>query len=144
MREISSFSLERHAGAYETWPQRSRLIREGRVLNLALPGYALLRQYETVAGYLFVTDNECPFEESTHIILVDTRVRRVLSCRWFIGWYTSCLLDAFFWRGERAFSAVISGVRYDFVLRSFSIPYLYPKIECTRSSGESSAENRLL
>lgn len=133
MREITEFSLERHAGEYATWPLRSRLIRNGAMQDLTLPGYDLLRQYETVAGYLFVTDYDCPFEEMTHFVLVDANLSRVLCDRSF-GWmYASFWLDELFWHDERHFSAVLSHYRYDFAFRSFSIPLLLPRIKLIRA-----------
>lgn len=128
MRATTTFSLERHAGEYATWPPRSRLIHDGAVLPLTLPGYTLLRQYAAVDGYLFVTDYDCPFEEKTCFILVDKSLNRILSERGF-GWiYASFCLDDLFWRDERNFTAVISREPFLFTIRRVSIPYLYPKL----------------
>ncbi len=128
MREINAFSLERHSGEYQTWPLRSRLIQDGTPQALTLPGYCLLRQYATPDGYLFVTDYDCPFEEMTNFILVDKGIRRVLCERGIGRMYTSYSLDDLFWRDERNFTAILSGERFVFTIRSFHIPHLYPKL----------------
>ena len=128
MREITDFSLERHAGEYETWPGRSRLLRDGVPLSLTLPGYTLLRQYRTVDGYLFVTDYDCPYEEVVNFILTDKKLGRILGER-SVGWmYASFWLDDLFWQDERNFAAVLSGKTVHFTIRKFSIPYLRPKL----------------
>ena len=128
MREVTQFSLENHAGEYETWPLRSRLICGKRLLPLTLPGFSLLRQYSTIDGYLFVTDYDCQFEEKTNFILVNKDYDRILCERGIGGPYTSCLLDDLSWHDERHFIAMISGEHIFFSIRSFSIPYLYPKL----------------
>lgn len=35
-----------------------------------MKGYELLCQFETAAGYLLVTDYDCPFEEAVNFVLV--------------------------------------------------------------------------
>lgn len=128
MHESKQFSLERHTGEYRTWPLCSRLIQDGITLNLTLPGYDLLRQYETVDDYLFVTDYDCPFEEITNFILVDKACRRIL-CKRSFGWmYATFLLDDLFWQDERHFTAIISGHPFQFTIRKYFVPFLYPKL----------------
>lgn len=134
MREISTFSLERHVGEYSTWPQRSRLIQKGTKLALTLPGYDLIRQYDTVNGYLFVTDYDCPFEEATCFILVDKKIRRILSERSFSGMYADYWLQDLIWQGERNFTAILSAEAVAFTIRSLYIPYIYPKLGVRRKS----------
>lgn len=128
MQEVSNFSLERHAGEYETWPLRSRLIRDGVSLGITLPGYDLLRQYEAIDSYLFVTDHDCPFEESTCFILVDKALKRILSERSLGAWYSSYWLKELFWEDERHFTAMISQLPFRFTIRKWYIPWLRPKL----------------
>ena len=40
-----------------------------------LPGYTLLHQFLLDDGYLVVTDYDCPFEECTNFILLDTKFK---------------------------------------------------------------------
>lgn len=128
VRKINIFSLQRHVGKDETWPLRSRLLRDGTPLPITLPGYCLLRQYETVDGYLFVTDYDCIFEEATSFILVDKECKWRLSEHTFGHMYASYLLDDISWQDERHFTAIISGVPVKHTIRRFSIPFLYPKM----------------
>ncbi|MDR3629516.1 MAG: hypothetical protein P4L42_04200 [Desulfocapsaceae bacterium] len=128
MDPINTFSLERHAGEYHTWPPRSRLIHNGIILDLSLPGYDLIRQYDTIDGFLFVTDYDSPYGEATNFIFVDKRVERVLSERSFGGMYASFWLEDLFWHDARNFTALLSGCEYVFTIRSFFIPYFYPKL----------------
>ena len=136
MQEINCFSLEGHTGEYETWPLRSRLFRGGTVLPLTLPGYSLLRQYATVEGYLLVTDYDCPYEEETNFILVDKDCKRILGERSFGTPYASWFLEDLFWHDDRRFTAIISGTPISFKIRSFYIPYLYPKIGIVKEAFE--------
>jgi hypothetical protein len=126
--ETNIFSLQRHVGEYHTWPQRSRLLREGTPLPVTLPGYDLLRQYETVDGYLFVTDYDCPFEEKINFILVGKGCKRILSERGLGAMYASYYLNDLSWQDERHFTAIISGLPFKYTIRKYSIPYLYPKL----------------
>ena len=73
MQTTTCFSLERHAGPYETWPLRTRLWVDGTPSPLRIPGYALLHQFATPNGHLLVTDCECPFEEATSFVLLDKK-----------------------------------------------------------------------
>ena len=128
MREIDTFSLEHHTGEYHTWPLRSRLVLNGAMLQLSLPGYDLIRQFALADGYLFVTDYDCPFEEKTCFILVDKKISRIRSERSFGRMYSSYWLKDLIWQDERNFTAIISGEPYAFTIRSWYIPYIYPKL----------------
>ena len=69
------FALETHDGPYESWPAKSRLIVDGVMTDNRLPGYTLLHQFLLDDGYLVVTDYDCPFEECTNFILLDTKFK---------------------------------------------------------------------
>lgn len=128
MREIKEFSLERHAGEYEIWPKRSRLLRDGTPLSVTLPGYNLVRQYDTVDGYLFVTDYDCMYEEITNFIFVDKNTKWILSERAIGQIYSTFLLDDIIWQSERHFTAILSKIPFLFTIRHYFVPYLYPKL----------------
>jgi hypothetical protein len=49
----------------------SQLVTDGQVTSTHVPGIALLDQFETSACYQLVTDQDCPFEETFHFILLD-------------------------------------------------------------------------
>jgi len=128
MNAISRFALEQHDGPYERWPLRSRLFLDGEPTEISLPGYVLLRQFETPAGYILVTDYDCPFEEITNFILISHQLR-LLSCR-SLGWmYATFLLERIEWVDERTFHAIMYGdLRYKFTIRSFGIPFIRPRL----------------
>lgn len=71
MEAIGMFSLERHAGAYDTWPAQSRLYCDGIATATRLPGYVIEAQYAGTHGVLLVLSQDCPFEESSHFVLLD-------------------------------------------------------------------------
>jgi hypothetical protein len=75
MNIINRFSLERHHGAYEEWPLRTRLYFDGKPTKVRVPGYSILHQFQIPLGYLLVTDCDCPFEETTSFILVSPTLR---------------------------------------------------------------------
>jgi hypothetical protein len=128
MNTISRFALEQHGGPYETWPLRSRLFLNGEPTELSVPGYVLLHQFETEAGFVLVTDCDCLFEEFTHFILLSPQLR-LLSCRW-LGWINATfLLERIEWIDERTFIAVIyHECCYRFTIRSWGIPYIRPRL----------------
>jgi hypothetical protein len=90
------FALEPHSGAYETWPATSRLVVNGVGRSAAVPGYALLHQFEIPDGFLLVTDFDCPFEEATCFTLVSKAMEVLATCS-VGGMYASFLLDALSW-----------------------------------------------
>jgi len=135
VKPIRRFSLERHQGAYDTWPTRSRLLIDGERTGLSLPGYALLHQFETSDVYLLVTDYECPCEEVTNVVLVSKKLR--LQSRRWIGWmYASALLRRVEWVDERNVVAVIDDERrFLFTIRSWWIPYVRPRLRMKHLRG---------
>jgi hypothetical protein len=124
----SRFCLERHQGPYETWPLRSRLLDEGRPTRLSLPGYDLIRQYQIDAGYLLVTDYDCPFEESTNFLLLSDDLHP-LSRRRLGAPYASLSLEAIEWLDEQRFVAIMhGGHRWLGAIRPWGIPFLLPRL----------------
>jgi hypothetical protein len=94
------FALEKHTGAYEAWPLQSRLIVDGVMQSVVLPGYDLLYQFETSYGFLLVTDFDCPFEQTTCFTLLSPALD-TLASRSFGAWYISFWLDSLSWVDER-------------------------------------------
>lgn len=77
MKPVNAFSLEHHAGPYASWPRDTRLFLEGRDTGQRVPGYLIEAQYECFAGFLLITSQDCPFEESNDFLLLDPRYRVV-------------------------------------------------------------------
>ena len=140
MHKINSFSLERRKGKYETWSGRSRLIQDGKVLDITLPGEYLWHQYAVADGYVFVTEYDNYEGGLTNFIFVDKKLKRVLSERCFGTLYTAQFdVKNILWEDERSFIALgrddskdplRSEDKLRFTIRSFFIPYLYPKLSC--------------
>jgi hypothetical protein len=132
MQTTTCFSLERHAGPYETWPLRSRLLIDGEPTPTRIPGYALLHQFATPSGYVLVTDCECPFEEATSFVLLD-RKSQLLSCRTLSIPYGSYNLDQIEWLDDR--NARLSFWDHDnwlLTIRPRGIPFLCPRLRLGR------------
>jgi hypothetical protein len=129
MNVIDWFTLEKHEGPSEKWPLSSRLLRDGEPTGISLPGNTLLRQFETPHGYIFVTDYDNPFEETTNFVLVSKQMR-VLSSRW-LGWmYSTYLLEGIEWIDDRTFIATIYRDNCcRFTIRSWGIPYIRPRLK---------------
>lgn len=129
MRPINRFTLEKHAGPYETWPLRSRLFLDGKPTCISLPGYTLLHQFETSNGYVLVTDYDCPYEEITNFALISKQLR-MQSCRW-LGWmYETFLLERIEWIDDRTFMAYFCGnLCCRLTVRSWGIPYIRPRLK---------------
>ena len=81
MNTTTRFSIETHAGPYESRPRRSRVFVDGVPSHLTVSGYVLLCQFETTADYLLVTDHDCVFEEVVNFVLLSTALRKVLAER---------------------------------------------------------------
>jgi hypothetical protein len=139
LQEIDIFSLETHDGPYEKWPLKTRLFKHGTPTTLTLPGYILLHQYKTKAGYfLFVTDWDCPYEEMTHFILTDEHLR-IRSSRQLGGPYVSYLLTAFSPQPDGSAIATFgmdsgNDRHYRLKIRDFSFFWIWPKLSLRRCS----------
>ena len=75
MRRIERFTLLRPDDNSDPCTADSQLISDGQVTSVGVPGIEILHQFDTVAGYLLVTDHDCPFEETFHFILLDQHLR---------------------------------------------------------------------
>ena len=75
MIKIESFSLEKHSGAYQHWPRQTRLFFNGVDTGSSIPGYIIEAQYRCDAGYLLITSQDCPFEESNDFLLLSADFR---------------------------------------------------------------------
>jgi hypothetical protein len=127
-QSISRFALESHTGSYENWPAKSRLIVDGVPTDLRLRGYSLLYQFEIDAGYLLVTDYDCPYEEATNFILLN-RSLNILSSRSIGAPYYSFLLDKIEWLDEQNLTAVFyQNDRWKISIARRGIPYLRPQL----------------
>ena len=71
MRRIERFTLLRPEDISNTRTADSQLILDGQITSARVPGIQILHQFDTFAGYLLVTDHDCPFEETFHFILLD-------------------------------------------------------------------------
>lgn len=132
MIPIERFSLERHAGPYESWPVRSRLFADGAPTEILLSGYDLLHQFETADGYLLVADHQSPYEEATTFALV-SRDLRLLSERTLAAPYATFLLDALRWTDEHRLVATFHGdLHYEVTIRERGIPFLRPRLKLKR------------
>lgn len=102
---LNRFALEIHDGPYEKWPPKSRLIVDGTLTEIHVPGYSLLHQFEIIDGYLLVTDYDCPFEEATDFIFLDRQLK-ILAHRSIGGSYCSFLLEKIEWLDDNNLIAV--------------------------------------
>jgi hypothetical protein len=140
MKPVSCFSLENHSGQYETWPLRTRLLRDGMPTSTLLPGYSLLYQFEIADGYLFVTDWDCPFEESTNFILVN-KAFRVLSSRSIGAPYSSWMLVHLRCIDQNRCEADFGdGDTWLITIRPWGIPYLLSRIRLDRIAKDGHVE----
>ena len=76
VRPIGRFALQPSGRA----PGTSHLVADGQVTPIQVPGLAIRDQFETAAGYLLVTDQDCPLEETFHFLLLDQDLRIRAHC----------------------------------------------------------------
>lgn len=87
MKELQAYALERHLGPYESWPSRTALLLEGRPTGTNVPGHGLLHQWELADGRrLLITDMDCPWEEETHVLLLDAGHHLLARTRFGLPW----------------------------------------------------------
>lgn len=126
------FSLEAHDGPYESWGTRSHLLDQGVRCGAQVRGFSLLHQFETPDGFLLVTDDMCPFEETTHFTLLSGKLR-VLASRSFGAPYASCLLDDLASLPDGSIDFVLSCQgAFKLSLRSRGIAWIYPRLKFRR------------
>ncbi|MBL8389696.1 MAG: hypothetical protein JNK17_15895 [Hydrogenophaga sp.] len=93
MQPIRGFSLEAHTGDPDTWPETSALLFEGRSTGVRIAGYQVEAQYHCRHGFLLITSFDCPYEESSHFVLLDPRFRSLATAE-LGALYGSLLLHA--------------------------------------------------
>jgi len=131
MQPLHRFALEKHSGPYETWPARTRVIVDGDAHpTLAIPGYELLRQYETALGFVLITEYDCPFEEAVSITLVARDLSRVISTGTIGAPYATFWLEDVQWLDAAHFRLTCKGAVGDWLvtLRTRHIPWLSPAV----------------
>ena len=130
MEEISVFTLEKHRGPYEKWPQKTRVLRNGLPLDVSIPGYVLLRQFRTYAGYLLVTDYDCIYEEAISFTLVSPELDRVICERTISAPYSTFWLEDIIWQDATRFDVTLEGsdLLFSFEIRPLHIPYFRPAL----------------
>ncbi|KHL05605.1 UNVERIFIED_CONTAM: hypothetical protein LK11_69485 [Mumia flava] len=131
MQPLQRFALEKHSGPYEQWPMRTRVIVDG-VLHptLAIPGYELLRQYQTNLGFALITNYDCPFEEAVSITLVTPDLSRAISTGTIGAAYYTFWLDDVEWIDANHFRLTCEDAVGDWLvtLRARHIPVLSPAV----------------
>lgn len=137
MKPISRFALEQHDGPYESWPSRSRLIDAGTLTQIRVLGYNLLHQFELTAGFLLITDYDCPFEEATTFALLAADLH-ILGTRTLGAPYASFLLD----RVEVVDDTSLRAVFYEddiwhVSIRKPLLGFLRPRLHVERSARDS-------
>ena len=134
--------LARRIGRFALLPSGgvSRLVSDGQATSVHVPGIALLDQFETSAGYLLVTDQDCPFEETFHFILLDRdlhiRARRSLGATFsFVPGNQVRTLEELVWEDDEHFLATLTGPveRWRFTIRRSGIPFIHPRLTATRA-----------
>jgi hypothetical protein len=139
MRRVERFTLLAHAGDPAPLPLDSLLIADGEATSSRVPGVEILEQFEIIAGYLLVTDYDCPFEETFYFVLLDHDFRTV-SCRSLGARFSFVpdgrihLLQELHWEDDWHFVAVLTNrpERWRFTIRKFSIPYFHPRLGLSR------------
>ncbi len=103
MLEIKGFSLEKHEGPYENWPEISKLFKDGEYTNHKIPGYYIERQFQFDEYYFLVTSYDCPFEEQCDFILLN-KDYKLIAKKSLIPWnYSSWNLDGHEYLGNNQF-----------------------------------------
>ncbi|MCS0629687.1 hypothetical protein NX786_10120 [Telluria mixta] len=107
--------------------------------SVHVPGIAILDQFETSAGYLLVTDQDCPFEETFHFVLLDhdlhIRAHRSLGAAFsFVPGTQVRTLEDVVWEDDEHFLAILTGPaeRWRFTIRQSGIPFIHPRLTATR------------
>lgn len=93
-KKVQYFTLEKHEGDYETWPIKSQLYFKGIKTNIKIHGYDLLRQIDCGDYYLLITDYDCPFEEHTHVTILNKDLK-IVADKGFSWIYNSFLMIDF-------------------------------------------------
>ena len=139
MRRIERFTLLRPEDISNTRTADSQLILDGQITSARVPGIQILHQFDTFAGYLLVTDHDCPFEETFHFILLDRhlhiRSHRSLGAGFsFVPTSGVRTLEKLVWEDEQNFLATLTGPleRWRFTIRRFGVPFVHPRLTASR------------
>lgn len=139
MRRVERFTLQAPTGDTGTQPLDSLLIADGKPTSVRIPGVDILEQFEIIAGYLLVTDHDCPFEETFHFVLLDHRLhimsQRSLGATFsFVPNAPFHPLQALSWEDDWHFIAQLGDEhqRWRFTIRRAGIPFLYPRLAAAR------------
>ena len=139
MKRIERFTLQAHRDDTGTESLVSFLIADGELTSVRIPGIEILEQFEIIAGYLLVTDHDCPFEETFHFILLDHLLhiisQRSLGARFsFVPRGAVQSLQELSWEDDWHFVAHLGGdvQRWRFTIRRTGLPFLYPRLSATR------------
>lgn len=138
MKRIDRFTLLADTGDPDAWPLDSLLLVDGELTSARIPGVEILEQFEIIAGYLLVTDYDCPFEEIFHFILLDRELRTVsrrsLGARFsFVPDSRVHLLKELRWEDDWHFLVILTDCpkRWRFTIHRFGIPYIRPRLGIT-------------
>ncbi|HEX8391448.1 MAG TPA: hypothetical protein VF665_03740 [Longimicrobium sp.] len=132
MIRTDRFSLEKHAGPYESWPLRTRLFADGEPTDVRIPAYVMLHQFQVDDGYLLIGDQDCPFEEATVFALLSHDLR-LLSCRVVGHAYNTFLLTGLEWVNPRQLIASFGDdLRMRVTIRPRGIPVILPRLRLDR------------
>lgn len=123
MENISHFSIEKHNGPYEKWPLKSKLFHSDKDTGIKIPGFSLLHQFKLGNEFLLITDWDCPFEEATEILLLDSSFR-IISHKRLSCWYYSWLLDSIEYIDENQFLLFFMEVPYKLTILPFRSRWL--------------------
>ena len=96
--------------------------------TLTIPGYELLRQYQTDLGFVLITNYDCPFEEAVSITLVAPDLSRAISTGTIGAAYYTFWLDEVEWIDADHFRLTCEDAVGDWLvtLRARHIPVLSP------------------
>lgn len=75
MKSIETFSTQRNL--LSKLHISAQLWADGHFTGKRVPGYDIRAQYQIDDRYLLITDCDCPFEETTYFILLDSQFRRL-------------------------------------------------------------------
>ena len=97
-----------------------------------LTGHYLRYQFELAAGFLLITDFDCPFEESTHFSLV-SRNYEVLSRRALGAMYCSFVIQWLSWHDATHLQInFYQNLHWRLRVRPWGIPFLHPRLGLRR------------
>jgi hypothetical protein len=129
MHPINRFSLEKHAGPYETWPLRSKLYLDNEFTGSCVSGYSLLHQFKTANSYVLILDDDCPFEERTTIVLLNNKLR-IMSQRSFFAPYESYLLDDVTCLDKKRIVLTFYKNYHKLItIQRLGIPFIFPRLK---------------